>query len=168
MARILVKDGTVRGVDLANGEECSAPVVASNADAHVTFTRLLDQKEFSARICRSRQSHQLRKRLIENQCGAGGIPELASPVWSQARTIAGLSTSARTRITIELAFDDAKYGQPSQRPILECTIPSVVDPTVAPPGKNLMSIFVQYAPYKLRGATWTTYGRVLPIVVLRS
>jgi hypothetical protein len=55
---------------------------------------------------------------------------------------------------IERAFDDAKYGQPSQRPILECTIPSVVDPTVAPPGEHLMSIFVQYAPYQLRGATW--------------
>jgi phytoene dehydrogenase-like protein len=55
---------------------------------------------------------------------------------------------------IERAFDEAKYGQPSQRPILECTIPSVVDPTVAPPGRHLMSIFVQYAPYKLRGATW--------------
>jgi phytoene dehydrogenase-like protein len=55
---------------------------------------------------------------------------------------------------IERAYDDAKYGQPSQRPILECTIPSVVDPTVAPPGKHLMSMFIQYAPYKLRGTTW--------------
>jgi phytoene dehydrogenase-like protein len=55
---------------------------------------------------------------------------------------------------IERAHDDAKYGQPSARPILECTIPSVVDPTVAPPGRHLMSIFVQYAPYALRGATW--------------
>ena len=55
---------------------------------------------------------------------------------------------------IERAFDEAKYGLPSTRPILECTIPSVVDPTVAPPGQHLMSMFIQYAPYKLRGATW--------------
>src|SRR4029077_16538651 len=55
---------------------------------------------------------------------------------------------------IERAFDDAKYGRPSARPVLECTIPSVVDPTVAPPGRHLMSIFMQYAPYALRGTTW--------------
>ena len=55
---------------------------------------------------------------------------------------------------IERAFDDAKYGRPSARPVLECTIPSVVDPTVAPPGRHLMSIFVQYAPYTLRDGSW--------------
>jgi phytoene dehydrogenase-like protein len=55
---------------------------------------------------------------------------------------------------MERAFDDAKYGRPSARPILECTIPSVVDPTVAPPGRHLMSMFVQYAPYRLAGRGW--------------
>jgi phytoene dehydrogenase-like protein len=59
---------------------------------------------------------------------------------------------------IEHAYDDAKYGRPSARPVLECTIPSVVDPTVAPPGRHLMSIFVQYAPYALRGTTWDQIG----------
>ena len=59
---------------------------------------------------------------------------------------------------IERAYDDAKYGRPSERPVLECTIPSVVDPTVAPPGRHLMSIFVQYAPYALRGASWDQIG----------
>jgi phytoene dehydrogenase-like protein len=55
---------------------------------------------------------------------------------------------------IERAYDDAKYGRPSESPILECTIPSTVDPTVAPPGKHLMSMFVQYAPTNLRDASW--------------
>jgi phytoene dehydrogenase-like protein len=59
---------------------------------------------------------------------------------------------------IERAYDDAKYGRPSRNPVLECTIPSVVDPTVAPPGRHLMSMFIQYAPYKLDPApgsgTW--------------
>src|SRR5207245_3124204 len=55
---------------------------------------------------------------------------------------------------MEQACDDAKYGRPSAHPILECTIPSAVDPTVAPPGKHLMSCFVQYAPYALRDGTW--------------
>jgi len=55
---------------------------------------------------------------------------------------------------LERAYDDAKYGRPSAQPILECTIPSVVDPSVAPPGKHLMSMFIQYAPYKLREGNW--------------
>ncbi|HEU5481425.1 MAG TPA: NAD(P)/FAD-dependent oxidoreductase, partial [Candidatus Tumulicola sp.] len=55
---------------------------------------------------------------------------------------------------IERAYDDSKYGRPSSSPVLECTIPSVVDPTVAPPGKHLMSMFVQYAPNKLCDASW--------------
>jgi phytoene dehydrogenase-like protein len=55
---------------------------------------------------------------------------------------------------IERAFDDAKYGRPSAEPVLECVIPSVVDPTVAPPGRHLMSMFVQYAPYELRDGSW--------------
>src|ERR671930_356324 len=55
---------------------------------------------------------------------------------------------------IERAFDDAKYGRPSAEPVIECQLPSVVDPTVAPPGKHLMSMFVQYAPYELRDGSW--------------
>src|SRR5262249_27673266 len=55
---------------------------------------------------------------------------------------------------LERGFDDAKYGRPSESPIVECTIPSVVDSSVALPGKHLMSMFVQYAPYKLRNGTW--------------
>jgi len=55
---------------------------------------------------------------------------------------------------IERGYDDAKFGLPSADPILECTLPSAVDPTVAPPGKHLMSMFIQYAPYHLRGRTW--------------
>src|SRR2546422_1987299 len=55
---------------------------------------------------------------------------------------------------MEQAYDDAKYGRPSANPILECTIPSVVDATVAPPGRHVMSFFVQYAPYQLRNGGW--------------
>jgi phytoene dehydrogenase-like protein len=56
---------------------------------------------------------------------------------------------------IERAYDDAKYGAPSREPVVECQTPSSLDPTVAPPGKHLMSMFVQYAPYKLKDGPWT-------------
>ena len=155
VAQILTKDGAVRGVALANGTELHAPVVASNADANVTFTRLLDPKllppEFAEAIGRiSYESASLKINVALAE-----LPDfLACPGSEPGPQHRGTIHICPDQDYIERGFDDAKYGRPSQNPILECTIPSVVDPTVAPPGKHLMSMFIQYAPYKLQGATW--------------
>jgi phytoene dehydrogenase-like protein len=155
VAHILIQDGAVRGVALADGTEFHAPVVASNADAHVTLTRLLDPKllppEFAeaiARIDYSSASLKINVALAE-------LPDfLACPGSDSGPQHRGTIHICPDQDYIERGYDDAKYGRPSQNPILECTIPSVVDLTVAPPGKHLMSMFIQYAPYKLRGASW--------------
>jgi phytoene dehydrogenase-like protein len=155
VARILVRDGRVTGVALAGGDEYRAPTVASNADAHVTFRRLLEPgvlpDDFAAAVDRiSYESASLKINVA--------LAELPS-----FTACPGVAPGPQHRGTIhicpdldyiERAYDDAKYGRPSARPVLECTIPSVVDETVAPPGRHLMSMFVQYAPYTLRGATW--------------
>src|SRR5439155_485989 len=62
---------------------------------------------------------------------------------------------------IERAYDDAKYGKPSTAPFLDVTVPTVVDPDLAPPGKHVMSVLVQYAPYALRRGEWATEGKKL-------
>jgi phytoene dehydrogenase-like protein len=155
VARILVRDGTVQGVALANGKECYAPVIASNADAQVTFTRLLDSKELPPEFSEAVSRISYESASLKINVALGELPNfLACPGLEPGPHHRGTIHISPDQDYIERAFDDAKYGQPSQRPILECTIPSVVDPTVAPPGKHLMSIFVQYAPYQLRGATW--------------
>lgn len=155
VARILVRNNTVTGVALVNGDEFEARVIASNADAHVTFEKLLDPQllppDFAAAVSRiSYDSASLKINVALSE-----LPDF--------RAYPGTQSGPQHRGTIhispdldylERAFDDAKYGRPSQSPILECTIPSVVDPTVAPPGKHLMSMFIQYAPYKLREGTW--------------
>jgi phytoene dehydrogenase-like protein len=155
VARIVVRDGRVTGVALAGGDEFAAPIVASNADARVTFTRLLDRRQlpedFMAAVDRiSYDSASLKINLALSE-----LPSFSA--------LPGTTASAHHRGTIhicpdqdyiERAYDEAKYGRPSSRPVLECTIPSVVDPTVAPPGRHLMSMFVQYAPYALREGTW--------------
>jgi phytoene dehydrogenase-like protein len=155
VGRILVRDGQVTGVALAGGDAYHAPIVASNADAHVTFLRLLDRgalpEDFVAAVERiSYASASLKINVA--------LAELPS-----FRALPGTAPGPQHRGTIhicpdqdyiERAFDDAKYGRPSARPVLECTIPSVVDPTVAPPGRHLMSMFVQYAPYALREGSW--------------
>jgi phytoene dehydrogenase-like protein len=155
VSRILVKDGTVRGVALANGDEFSAPVVASNADAHVTFTRLLDPRSLPPDFAQAVDRISYDSASLKINVALAELPDfLACPGSQPGPQHRGTIHICPDQDAIERAFDDAKYGQPSQRPILECTIPSVVDPTVAPPGKHLMSMFIQYAPYHLRGTTW--------------
>ena len=159
VARILVRNGRVQGVVLANGMECYAPVIASNADAHVTFTRLVDSKQLPSEFVKAVNRISYNSASLKINVALSELPNfLACPGLEAAPHHRGTIHISPDQDYIERAFDDAKYGQPSQRPILECTIPSVVDPTVAPPGQHLMSIFVQYAPYQLRGATWDDLG----------
>ncbi len=155
VAGILVRDGAVTGVALASGDEYRAPVVASNADANVTFRRLLDPRllppDFAAAVDRidySSASLKINVALAE-------LPDFrACPGTAPGPQHRGTVHICPDLDTIERAFDDAKYGRPSQVPILECTIPSAVDNTVAPPDKHLMSMFIQYAPYRLREGSW--------------
>ena len=155
VARILVRDGAAVGVALAGGEEYLAPIVASNADARVTFLGLLERgalpEDFVAaveRISYASASLKINVALAE-------VPSfLALPGSGPGPQHRGTIHICPDQDYIERAFDDAKYGRPSARPVLECTIPSVVDPTVAPPGRHLMSMFVQYAPYTLREGSW--------------
>jgi phytoene dehydrogenase-like protein len=155
VARIDVRGGAVTGVTLADGEEPRARVVASNADANVTFNRLIDSRllppafaEAVGRIDYSSGSLKINVALSE-------LPEFTAYPGGPGPQHRGTIHVCPDMDYLERAYDDAKYGRPSERPILECTIPSAVDPTVAPPGKHLMSMFIQYAPYNLRGGkTW--------------
>jgi phytoene dehydrogenase-like protein len=157
VAKILTRHGRVKGVALADGTEFQARKVASNADAHVTYLQLVDgdvlEPEFLAdvkAIDYSSASFKINVALSE-------LPDFTAVRGSGLAPnthIRGTIHMAPTLDYMERAYDDAKYGRPSADPILECTIPSVVDTTVAPTGKHVMSFFVQYAPYQLRGTTW--------------
>jgi phytoene dehydrogenase-like protein len=155
VAKIQLTDGRASGVVLGDGTEFSAPVIASNADAHVTFTRLLDPKvlppDFAAAVQRIRYDSA----SLKINVALSELPDfLACPGTTAGPQHRGTIHICPDQDYIERGYDDAKYGRPSTQPVLECTIPSVVDATVAPPGKHLMSMFIQYAPYKLQGATW--------------
>jgi phytoene dehydrogenase-like protein len=153
--RIIVRDGRAAGVVLAGGDEFRAPIVASNADARVTFLRLLDRDVLPDAFVADVERISYASASLKINVALAELPNF--------RTLPGTEPGPQHRGTIhicpdqdyiERAFDDAKYRRPSERPVLECTIPSVVDATVAPPGLHLMSIFVQYAPYELRDGTW--------------
>ena len=155
VARIVVREGRVTGVALASGEEHRAPVVASNADAHVTFLRLLAPEALPPAFRAAVERISYESASLKINVALAELPDFAAcPGRTPGPQHRGTIHLCPELDYIERAFDDAKYGRPSTRPVLECTIPSVVDPTVAPPGRHLMSIFVQYAPYALRNATW--------------
>jgi phytoene dehydrogenase-like protein len=152
---ILARDGKVYGVVMANGDEFHAPVVASNADAQVTFCRLLDPKILPPDFAEAISRINYDSASLKINVALSELPDFVACPGSAA----GLHHRGTIHICpdqdyIERAYDDAKFGKPSERPILECTIPSVVDPSVAPAGKHLMSMFIQYAPYKLRESNW--------------
>jgi phytoene dehydrogenase-like protein len=154
--RILVDRGLVAGVALWDDTLLEAPVVASSIDAHQTFERLLGPAElpddFRAAVSKidySSASAKINLALSEPPqftCLPGG---------GVGPHHHGTIHISPTLDYIERAFDDAKYGWPSTEPILEITMPSAVDPTIAPPGQHVMNIFVQYAPYRLaEGNSW--------------
>lgn len=154
--RIVVQDNRVRGVLLEGGSMVEAPIVASTVDAHWTFEKFLEAGELPddfaqavARIDYASASMKINLALSEPP----RFSCLPNPgVGPQHH---GTMHVGPTMDYIERAFDDAKYGRPSAEPILEITMPSSVDASIVPPGKHLISMFVQYAPYRLSdGKRW--------------
>jgi phytoene dehydrogenase-like protein len=153
--RILVRDGRAAGVALAGGDEFQAAVVASNADAHVTFLRLLEREVLPDAFVADVERISYASASVKINVALAELPNFAAlPGTDPGPQHRGTIHICPDQDYIERAFDDAKYGRPSAEPVIECQLPSVVDPTVAPPGKHLMSMFVQYAPYELRDGSW--------------
>ena len=155
--QVLVRDGRAVGVVLENGDELRAPVVVSALDARRTFLELVDPKELPDEVVE--QVRRIRYR------GSSGKVNLALSELPDFTCLPGVGPHHRGAISIspsvdylERAYDDAKYGEFSRRPYMDIVIPSMIDPNMAPPGRHVMSIFVQYAPYHVNGG-WTDEKR---------
>jgi phytoene dehydrogenase-like protein len=153
VARIRVKADRVVGVVLANGDEIDADRVVSGVDPHRTFLHLVEPGALDEGFLHGVRRYKLR--------GSSGKVNLALDALPDFTCLPGAGPHLRGAISIspsveymERAYDDAKYGDFSRQPYVDMVIPSLTDPTVAPPGKHILSCFVQYAPYKLREGTW--------------
>jgi phytoene dehydrogenase-like protein len=155
VGQILVKQGQVGGVALKDGRQFQAARVASCLDCNVTFFKLLDPKILPDDFRNSVAAIDYTSATIKINVALGELPDF--------KCLPGVQPGPQHRGTVhicpdfdymERAYDDAKYGRPSQSPILECTMATAVDNTLAPPGKHLMSMFIQYAPYRLREGHW--------------
>lgn len=153
VTKILTKRGRAVGVALADGEEISADIVSSSVDPRVTFLRCLDPEDLPEDFVEEIRRYKFR--------GSSAKVNLALDALPDFRCLPGPGPHLRGAISIspsldymERAYDDAKYGRFSSRPYIDIVIPSLTDPSVAPPGKHVMSCFVQYAPYDLCNGSW--------------
>jgi phytoene dehydrogenase-like protein len=154
VARIITRNGGVTGVALATGHEFHAAKIASNLDCRLTFTRLLDPKTLPPEFVEAVGRINYDSASLKINVALSEPPNFTACPGARGPQHHGTVHLCPDQDYIERGFDDAKHGRPSRDPILECTLPSAVDPSVAPRGKHLMSMFIQYAPYKLKEGTW--------------
>src|SRR6059036_2864357 len=154
VARIDVKGGRAVGVTLGSGEHIPARVVLSSADSRVTFVKLVEPGNLDEEFLHEVRRYKYRGSSGKVNLALDGLPELACKP-GKGEWLRGAISFSPSLDYMERAFDEAKYGHPSRRPYIDMIIPTMVDPGMAPPGKHVMSCFVQWAPYHLAdGAVW--------------
>jgi phytoene dehydrogenase-like protein len=155
--RVLTRDGRATGVALTTGEEIAASTVVSGLDPRLTFTKLLDPKELPPALVEDIRRYKFRGSSGKVNLALAGLPDFTCLPGKGPHLRGAMSVSPSVEY-LERAYDDAKYGEFSSHPYMDIVIPSMIDPNMAPPGKHVMSIFVQYAPYALNGG-WTDMKR---------
>ena len=153
ISKILVRGGRAVGVALESGEEILAAVVSSSVDPRLTFMKMVGRDELPGDFVEDLERYKFRGSSGKVNLALDGLPEFTALPGSGAHLRGAISISPSVEY-MERAYDDAKYGRFSRRPYMDVVIPSLTDPSVAPPGKHVMSCFVQYAPYHLKEGNW--------------
>jgi phytoene dehydrogenase-like protein len=156
IAQILVKNGRAIGVALANGDEIYADVVSSSVDPRLTFTKMIESHHLPDEFMEGVKRYKFRGSSGKVNMALDGLPNFKSMPGVGAHLRGAMSISPSVEY-MEKAYDEAKYGHWSTRPYIDMVIPTLTDTSLAPPGKHILSCFVQYAPYKLApGLDWDT------------
>ena len=153
VARIVVRGNKAHGVVLQNGDEFEAGVVASSVDPRLTFLRMIDEGCLPEEFLDDVHRYKFRGSSGKVNLALDALPDFSSMPGPGAHLRGAISISPGVDY-MERAYDAAKYGDFSPQPYIDIVIPSLTDPSVAPPGKHVMSCFVQYAPYHLKRGTW--------------
>jgi len=164
---IRVQNGVATGVLLSTGEEIHARAVISNADPKHTLLRLTDPTHLSPDFVQKLQHYRGNGTVAKVNLALAGLPKFTAMPNGDASALKGRIHIGHEIDYLERAFDESKYGKFSQQPYLEAAIPSLTDPTLAPEGKHVMSIYMQYAPYKLKG-DWEQQRKALGETVVKT
>jgi phytoene dehydrogenase-like protein len=167
--RILVRDGRATGVVLAGGEEIAARAVASAADPRRTFLGLLDPTVLDPFDVQRLRQYRQQGMAAKVNVALSALPAFTA-VGSEdaAALLSGRIHIGPSVDDLERAFDEAKYGALSSHPYLDVTVPTLADATLAPAGQHVLSVYVQYAPYRLREGAWPARRETLGDVVMNT
>jgi phytoene dehydrogenase-like protein len=150
VSQIIVKNGRAVGVALESGEEIYAKYVSSSLDPKRTFLKLTDPKQLPSDFVEAIRRYKIRGSSGKVNLALSGLPNFTALPGEGALHRGAISISPSMDY-IERAYDDAKYGHFSRKPYIDCILPSMIDPDMAPPGQHVMSCFVQYAPFAQEG-----------------
>ncbi|HLZ41113.1 MAG TPA: NAD(P)/FAD-dependent oxidoreductase [Candidatus Sulfotelmatobacter sp.] len=163
---IRVHNGAATGVLLSTGEEIHAKAVISNADPKRTLLKLTDPVHLSPDFVQKLQHYRGNGTVAKVNLALSALPKFTA-VNGDGAALKGRIHIGNEIDYLERAFDESKYGNFSRQPYLEATIPSLTDPTLAPEGKHVMSVYMQYAPYKLKG-DWEEQRKALGQTVVKT
>ena len=150
-------DGDAPKVVLEGGEEIESRIVVSNADPRSTFLNLVDPVDLDPNFLLKMRNYRAPGVAAKINLALSGLPQFSGVNGSDPKTkLAGRIHIGPEIDYLERAFDASKYGEFSAEPYLDIALPSISDPSLAPAGKHVMSIHVQFAPYKLKEGDWTT------------
>jgi phytoene dehydrogenase-like protein len=164
---IRVKDGVALGVLLSTGEEINARAVISNADPKRTLLKLTDPTHLSPDFVQKLQHYRGNGTVAKVNLALSALPTFTALKNGDGAALKGRIHIGPEIDYLERAFDESKYGNFSRQPYLEVAIPTLTDPTLAPEGKHVMSIYMQYAPYKLKG-DWEDQRKALGQTVVQT
>ncbi len=150
---VITKDGQAIGVALQDGAEFHADVVVSALDPRQTFTKLVNPRELPGELVESIDRYQFNGTSAKVNFALDGVPRYPA-LGDRTDQYRGFVSIAPSIEYLERAYDASKYGWYSERPYLDTCFQSFLDPDMAPPGKHVMSCFVSYAPYHLKGSDW--------------
>jgi phytoene dehydrogenase-like protein len=159
VTRILTRNGAATGVRLENGDEVSANWVISSADIKATFETLLEPTYLDPHFLLQVKNIRARGTVAKVSLALDTLPQFTG--WPAGEDLGGVIHIGPSLDYLERASDEAKYGRFSKQPFLEVIIPSVLDPSLAPEGKHVMSVWLQYAPYELRHGEWAAQRETL-------
>ena len=154
VAQIIVKNGKAKGVALANGDELYADIVVSNLDPKRTFLKIMDEGDLPADVVKKAKNFKIRGSSGKLNIALDGLPTFTG-LPKDSPLCLGEKHFSDALPKMERAYDEWKDGTWSKDPYVDMLIPTQIDPTMAPPGKHMMSVFVQYAPPKIHGGDWT-------------
>lgn len=150
---VITSNGKARGVALEDGTELSAGIVVSALDPRRTFLQLVEPRELPADLVEDINRFKFQGTSAKVNFALDGAPRFPA-LGERTDQYRGFTNIGPSMDYLERAFDDAKYGWYSSRPFIDSAVQSTIDPDMAPPGKHVMSCFIQYAPYHLRESDW--------------